>query len=197
MLDANDNNFGRLVADPVKHPVGSTAGRPKAVKLSTQWSSNSSGLLHRRRPEELKNGSGDGLGKPISQGPTGRGREDEVETSLHSPTKVADRFYPSYDVATGVGGIGLSDVGGGLWVAEHRQGLLQLGEVLGAEQDGDLAAAAGDGHPFVVLLNRVDQLRQVVSNGSQRLSRHGHNGGELDALPHGVPVETDGHAWWL
>ncbi len=82
VLDANDDNFGRLVADSVKHPVGSTAGRPQAGKLSTQWSSNSSGLLHQRRREELKNGSGDGLGKPISQGPTGRGREDGFETSL-------------------------------------------------------------------------------------------------------------------
>ena len=82
VLDADDDNFGRLVADSVKHPVGSTAGRPQARKLSTQRSSNSSGLLHQRRREELKNGSGDGLGKPISQGPTSRGREDEFETSL-------------------------------------------------------------------------------------------------------------------
>jgi hypothetical protein len=82
VLDANDDNFGRLVADSVKHPVGSTAGRPQARKLSTQRSSNSSGLLHQRRREELKYGRGDGLGKPISQGPTGRGREDEFETSL-------------------------------------------------------------------------------------------------------------------
>jgi hypothetical protein len=177
VLDANDDDFGRLVADSVKHPVGATAGRPQAGKLSTHWSSHSSGLRHQRRREELNSGSGDGLGKPISQGPTGRGREDEFETSPRSPTKVADRFYPSYDIAPGAGGIGLSDVGEGLRVAEHRQGLLQLGEVLGAEQYRDLAAFAGDGHPLVVLLNPVDQLGQVVPNGSQRLSGHGHNRG--------------------
>ncbi len=107
---------------------------------------------------------------------------------------MADRFYPSYDVATGVGGIGLSDVGEGLWVAEHRQGLLQLGEVLGAEQDGDLAAVAGDGHPFVVLLNPVDC--------SDRWSRTALNGSVVTAtivahpMPYlrGIPVETNRRA---
>jgi hypothetical protein len=35
MLDANDDNFGRLVANSVEHPVGSTAGRPQAGELSS------------------------------------------------------------------------------------------------------------------------------------------------------------------
>ncbi len=82
MLDANDDNFGRLVANSVEHPVGSTAGRPQAGELSTQWSSNPSGLLHQRGREELKHGSGDALGKLISQGSTGGGREDELVATL-------------------------------------------------------------------------------------------------------------------
>ncbi len=82
MLDANDDNFGRLVANSVEHPVGSTAGRPQAGELSTQWSSNPSGLLHQRGREELKHGSGDALGKLISQGSTGGGCEDELVATL-------------------------------------------------------------------------------------------------------------------
>jgi hypothetical protein len=44
----------------------------------------------------------------------------------------------------------------------------------------------------VVLLYPVDKLRQVVPDGSQRLSGHGHNCGALGALSQ----EGPGGNWW-
>ncbi len=81
VFDANDDYLGLVVADAVEHPVGATACRPQAGKLSTQRFAHSLGLIHQGRREEVDDRGGDGLGKPIGQGPTCWWGDDELIAS--------------------------------------------------------------------------------------------------------------------
>lgn len=65
-------------------------------------------------------------------------------------------------------GFGLADVGQGLGVNEHGQGLLQLGQVVQAEDDRGGLAMARHRDPFVLALDPVDDVAEVVSDLTQR-----------------------------
>src|SRR5579859_6170710 len=96
---------------------------------------------------------------------------------LRSPAELSHRIYPADDVAARVGLVGFADVGQGLWVAEDVDGLLHLGQILGADQDGRRVTVAGQHDPFMGVLDPVDELGQVVADGPQRFDAHGHNCG--------------------
>ena len=81
------------------------------------------------------------------------------------------------DVATRVGGIGLPDVGQSLGIAQDVDRLLHLGEILRTENDRRRLSVAGNHDAFMLVLDPIDDLGQVVSDIPQGLSRHGHNCG--------------------
>ncbi|GAA4397907.1 hypothetical protein GCM10023168_03380 [Fodinibacter luteus] len=59
-------------------------------------------------------------------------------------------------------------------IAEHRDGLLKLTQVLVAEDDGIRAAVAGDGDPLASELHAVHDLAEVVAYLVKRFEGHGH-----------------------
>lgn len=69
-----------------------------------------------------------------------------------------------------------------MWVAEDIDGLLQLGEILRADQDGRHVTVAGQHDPLVLVFHAVDKLRQMIADRAQRLDAHGHNCGPTRAL---------------
>lgn len=74
----------------------------------------------------------------------GRG-EDELVRRVRSRPEGSDCVDAAYDVTGAVGGIGLADVGQGCGVVKDLQGLLELGQVIGTEDDRRRAAVTGDG----------------------------------------------------
>src|ERR1700712_4821719 len=100
-----------------------------------------------------------------------------------SPGGAADSVDAANHIALGVGGICLTDVGQGLGVAQDGDGFFKLCKVGGADDHRSIVAVTGDDDAFVLAFDTVDDLRQVVTNPSQRLSSsHAHNCG-AQALP--------------
>src|SRR5712691_12401488 len=60
-------------------------------------------------------------------------------------------------------------------IAKDRQSLLEGFEIVGADQDGNGPAVAGDGHTIVLPGNTVDHLGESVLDVRQRQSFHGKN----------------------
>lgn len=89
----------------------------------------------------------------------------------------ARRVDTAQDIAARVGGVGLTDVSQGIWVAEHLQGLLDLRQVLRADEHGCGVAIAGDDYTLVLALDAVDEFAEVITHGAERLGTHGHNCG--------------------
>jgi hypothetical protein len=61
-------------------------------------------------------------------------------------------------------GVCLSNVRKRLRVAQHGQRLLQLREVLGADQYGGLATVASDHDTVVFALDSVDEFGEMISD---------------------------------
>ena len=96
--------------------------------------------------------------------------------------------HAAHDISAGVGGVSLANVSKRVRVAEHSYRLLELGEVLGTDEDGGVAAVAGDDDPLVPALDPIDQLREVIADSAKRLSsRHRH---DWDAPWAARPVTT-------
>jgi len=61
------------------------------------------------------------------------------------------------------------------WVTEGRQGLLQFGQVLGAEDDGHRASVTRDCDTLLLVLDAADDVAEVVADVANRLNRHVHD----------------------
>jgi hypothetical protein len=96
---------------------------------------------------------------------------------MSSRAQGANGINSADNVAGSIGRIGLADVGQGLWVTEDRQGLLEFGQVLGAEDDGDGPAVARDGDAVVFALYSRDHIAEMVADIAKWLNGHGHNCG--------------------
>ena len=94
-------------------------------------------------------------------------RAGGVRTSSYapsdSPAKAADRVDAAHHVTAGVGGVGLADVRQCFWIAEHRERLFELGEVVRADDHRRITAIARDDDAFVLVLDAIDDLGEVVS----------------------------------
>lgn len=88
---------------------------------------------------------------------------------MWSPAQCAHCLYPAHDVVTGIGGISLADVRQRIRVSEYLEGLLDLGQVVGADQDRGRAPVAGEGDAFVLVLDAVNDLAEVVTDLPERL----------------------------
>lgn len=96
---------------------------------------------------------------------------------MSSRAQGANGINSADKVAGGVCRIRLADVGQGLRVTEDGQGLLEFGQVLGAEDDGDGSAVAGDGDALVFALHPRDHIAEVVADVAEWLNGHVHNCG--------------------
>lgn len=96
---------------------------------------------------------------------------------MASRTQSSDCLDSSQDVAVSVRCVGLADVGERFGIAEHREGLLQLFEVVRAQDDGCGLAVTRDGDSVMLALDAVDNVAEVVANLAERLDTHGHNCG--------------------
>jgi hypothetical protein len=68
-------------------------------------------------------------------------------------------------------------------VAEDREGFLELGKVLGAEDDGDRASVARDRDALVLVLDAVDDVAEVIADVAEGFNGHDHNCGASTVLP--------------
>lgn len=98
-------------------------------------------------------------------------------SSPASPAKAADGVDAAQDVAADVRGVSLADVLQGVRVAENGERFLELSEVLRTNDHGRIVAVARDHDTLVLKLNPINDLGEMVSNGSQRFSGHSHNCG--------------------
>jgi hypothetical protein len=96
----------------------------------------------------------------VGSGPVRRGRGSRPQS--------ANGIDSANDVTGGIRRIGFADVGQSLWVTEDRQGFLELGQVLRAEDDGDRASVARDRDALVLVLDAIDDIAEVM-----RTSRRG------------------------
>ena len=78
--------------------------------------------------------------------------------------KGSDGTNATNDVTAAVGGVRLANIGQCSGVAEDREGLLELGKVVGTDDDRSRSTVAGDRHPLVLVLDAVDDFAQVVTN---------------------------------
>jgi hypothetical protein len=98
-----------------------------------------------------------------------------------SRAQSANGIDSANDVTGGVRRISFADVGQGLWIAEDRQSFLELGQVLGAEDDSDRAPVAGDRDALVLVLDTVDDIAEVIADVAKGFNGPAHNCGALTA----------------
>jgi hypothetical protein len=67
------------------------------------------------------------------------------------------------------------DVCHGFGVAEDLQRLFKGGKIVISDQHGGWSAVACNNDALVFTLGSVDEVRQVIAHGTQRLYGHGHN----------------------
>ena len=75
-----------------------------------------------------------------------------------SPAKATDRVDAAYDIATDVRGVGFADVLQRFGIAQHGERLLELSEILWADDDGRIMAVARDDDPLVLVLDAIDDF---------------------------------------
>ncbi len=71
--------------------------------------------------------------------------------------------------------MGFNELGNRLGVLQYCQRLLERLEILRTDQDRGWRPIASDYYTFVVGLHTLNELREAISNSSQRRARHGHN----------------------
>jgi hypothetical protein len=81
-----------------------------------------------------------------------------------SLSQAAYGIYAANNVAARVGGVALADVREGCRVAEYVECLLQLREIVGADQHRRDMPVTGEDDALMLMLNTIDHLAEVVAD---------------------------------
>lgn len=132
-------------------------------------------VLEQRTGDQLDNRPGDRFRELVADRSSGGSGDHELERQALPPSrwaKAADCSRPSDAVPGCDRLLGFSQRPHGIIVGEHREGLLETLELIRVDQDRSRSTVSGDDDAFVLALDPVDVLGELVSNGSQRLGEH-------------------------
>jgi hypothetical protein len=156
VLDADHDDFARLLVDSVEHPVGASAGGPDSVQIESQWLAYPLWVGYQTGGEELDCGGSYRLWKGAGERRTGGVVSGRARS--RSPAQPSYLFHPTKDISAGVCLVGFADVGKRLRVGQHRDRLLEFRQVIWADQDGCYATISGQHDALMLVLYPVDEL---------------------------------------